>query len=328
MLNFFGDAHRSGMAVALTAGLALAAGGAAAQENWALGTSSSGSGPYVDGTIIAKTMNEGQDVVDVSAQTTGGYNENIALVANGQMEMGMGVASDLHDAYFGTGKYADYPDPDSLKKLRALSSVGLVVCHYVSRADAGIETFEDLKGKTFNLNAPSTFTRGLNENFVEALGMKLSDFDVGSVSTGQFFGAMQDRTVDAGGHCFPIGLGAMQQLANSVDVTILNVPQEAFDRLNEMYDNLLVEIIIPAGTYPGQDEDAKTFALNTMIFTNEDTSEEGVYSIMKGFWENTDGLVEQSQGFAGLTPDLAIKGNRVPLHPGAERYFREIGQIQ
>ncbi len=303
------------------------AGTASAQEQWSLGTSSSGSGPYVDGTIIAKVMNENQDVVEVSAQTTGGYNENVALVAAGQMEMGLGVASDLHDAHNGTGKYADVQNKEMFGNLRAMFTFGIVVCHYVVREDANIASFEDMRGKTFNLNTPATFTRGLNENFVKALGMELSDFNVGNVSTGQFFSAMQDRTVDAGGHCFPIGLGALHQLANSVSVKILDVPEDAFERLNAMYDGLLLPITIPANTYPGQTEAVSTFALNSVIYTNADTSEEGVYAITKAFWDNHEDLASQSQSFSGLTLDLAIEGNRVPLHPGAERYFREVGKV-
>lgn len=295
---------------------------------WSMGTSSSGSGPYVNGTIIAKAVNQAQSAVTLSAQTSGGYNENLALVAMGHMQVGLGIASDLYDAYSLRNKFANISNNESFKNLRLMFTFGLTPCHYVVRADSKFHKFEDLKGAKFNINTPATFTRSLNMEVIKAFGMKPTDFQLGGVSTGQFFKAMQDRIIEAGGHCFQIGLGALQEMAASSPIRLIDIPDDVFKRLNDRYEGLLLSLTIPANTYPGQTTPNRTFALNSVLYTNASTNADQVYAVTKAFWSTLQKFQGQSQDFTGLTPDMAVSVSNVPLHPGAERYFREAGILK
>ncbi|MEQ9121570.1 MAG: TAXI family TRAP transporter solute-binding subunit, partial [Alphaproteobacteria bacterium] len=128
---------------------------AMAQTEWSLGTSSTGSGPYVNGVIIANQVNAAQGVVAVSAQTSGGYNENLALVAGQRINVGMTNLLDLDAAYEGTGKFETVKGKEVFTNLRALFIHAGSVVHFLTRADSVIRKFEDIRGRMINLNTPS-----------------------------------------------------------------------------------------------------------------------------------------------------------------------------
>lgn len=307
-------------------GLAMAAAvPATAETKWALGTSSTGSGPFVNGVIIANHVNAAQDKVEISAQTTGGYNENIALVASGRIDLGMTNSLDLDDAYFGRNKYADLQGKEIFKNLRALFAFNGGVYHFLTRADSGIRTFEDIRGKKVNLNTPSTFTRGFNENVLKAAGIGLDEFEVYSISTGKHFDALKDRVIDVGFHGYAVGLASLQQLNATTPVWLLSLPDDAFDRLNEIYHGGLSRYVVPANTYVGQTEDVKTVISLTALFVNKDADPDEVYAFSKAYWETVDAMGKESPSFAGFTPELGRFKGKMPIHPGAERFYQEIG---
>ncbi|MEQ9121569.1 MAG: TAXI family TRAP transporter solute-binding subunit [Alphaproteobacteria bacterium] len=319
-----GKLHGAG-ALAVALALFAAATPAAAQQKWALGTSSTGSGPYVNGVIIANHVNAAQDVIEISAQTTGGYNENVALVAAGRIDVGMTNSVDLENAYFSRDKYADLKGNEVFKNVRALFSFYGGVYHYLTLADSGIETFDDIRGRKINLNTPSTFTRGFNEDTLKAAGIGLDEIEVFSISTGKHFDALKDGVIDAGFHGYALGLAGLQQLTATKKIRLLDLPDEAFDRLNAMYHNGLTKFVIPANTYAGQTEPVKTTISMTALFVNKDADEDAVYAFAKAYWQTVDDMGKESQSFKGFTPALGRYVGETPVHPGVLRFYKEIG---
>lgn len=311
--------------VAVAALLALAAGPAAAQKPWSLGTSSTGSGPYVNGVIIANTVNKAQKDVAVSAQTTGGYNENLALVAAKRINIGMTSTLDLDAAHAGTGKFEKAPGKEIFKDLRAAFVFAGSVCHFLTRADSGIKSFADIKGKKVNLNTPATFTRSLNEKILTALNIPMSDIQPFSISTGKHFDALQDRVIDVGMHCYSMNYSGLQQLTATTPVYLLSLPDDAFDRLNASYDGGMTRFTVPANTYPGQTEPSKTIVNTNVMFVHKDVNADELYAFTKAFWQEVANMAKEDASFAGITPDVGKYSGKTPVHPGAARYFAEIG---
>lgn len=297
---------------------------AAAQQSVSVATSSSGSDPYVNGAIIASTVNSAQGDYNLSIQSTGGYRDNLGLVVGGNVDVGMNSLIELVAAYNGTGDFAEMPE-GAFSDLRMLFVFGVVPQNFVVRADSGIEDLAGIAGKRINLNTPASFTYGLNVDLLEVAGISLSNFEPGTVSTGQVFDEMQNRIFDGGLHVFQLGLGSAQQMATTTDVRWLPIDAETLNGLNERYDNLLVPFTIPAGTYTGQEEDVATFGVPQVLFVRADADEEMVYQVTKGFWENIEEASSESSGFTGMTPEIGSVTSDVPFHPGAERYFTEIG---
>lgn len=312
------------LAVCAVAVCASAQVGLADATHFSVGTSSSNSGPYVWGSTLANVINQKQDKVELTAQTTGGYNENLSLVATGKMDIALATGSDLDSARAGRDQFAKV-NPEIFSNLVQLFTFSVSTYHYVVRADSDIRTFEDAKGKRFNINPAASSTRTYNMNLIRSLGMSADDFEIFSLSTGKVNEALQDRVIDLSGNGCTVGCARYQQLASTTPIRILNIPDDVFDKMNKIYGGALLRMSVPAGTYPGHDEDIKTYAVSQVLVARKDAPDEEVYAITKAFWENLEDLAKANGIFAGLKLDFAASGSGSPMHPAAKRYFKERG---
>lgn len=289
-----------------------------AAEKWALGSSGAGSGPYVWGGKIAKHINSHQGDVRISSQATAGFNENVELVANGQIQIGLQDASVLTKAYDGTGPFEGHPQ----KRVRALFTVVVAPYHLVTRADANIDTIYDLKGKKVNIGLPAQGTRVYNEAFLKAAGMGQSDLKVYEMATGQAFKALQDNVIDASGNLFSLGHGRLLELAANTKVHLVSIPDDILSRFIKDVGGV-IKYVIPENIYKGQNKAVTTFGGVVMLFARDDLPVEAAYKLTKNFWDNLSAL-NQDKSFAHLKKDQAyLKDLNVPYHPGALKYFKE-----
>ncbi len=299
---------------------------AAAQERWSIATSSTGSGPYIVGSSIAQTLNTRQTGITVSAQTTGGYNENLMLVVQGQTNSGLTLLADLSEAYRGEGKFAAIPDSKkTFSVLRRMFPVTTATFHCAVRADSGIKSFADLKGRKLNINVPSTSTQQINRSMITALGMKVTDFKIFEIATSKSFDSLGDRIVDATCNGLPMPGSPLLQLGAATPVNLLSIPDDAFARLNQTYGGTMLRVTIPANTYPGQTADVKTFAYPEVLFVRADAKEDLVYALTKAYWS---GPQPDNPAFKQVTLQNAAIDVDPPLHPGVARYLRERGLIK
>lgn len=291
----------------------------------AVGTSSSGSGPYQWGVGLANIVNKHQKVVEISPQVTAGYNENTVLVAEKEIPLGLQTANDIYTAYHTLGKFEGQ---DMFKDLRFVFALAIEHGHQVVRADSDIYKFEDLKGKKFNINSPATATSTRNEAMIEAYGMTKDDFIIFELTTGETYNALRDKVIDGTANGYSIGNAALLDLSASVPIRLLEIGEKEFKIFNSLQNNTMSYGVIPGGVYNGQDTDVRTWEGYSILFTHKDTDEEAIYQITKAFWENLDELKATNALFELLTPEKALGGaSDVPLHPGAERYFKEKGAL-
>jgi uncharacterized protein len=291
-----------------------------AAENWALGSSGAGSGPYVWGGKIAKHINGHQSDLRISSQATAGFNENVELVADGQIKIGLQDASVLTKAFEGTGPFAGHPQ----KRVRALFTVIVAPWHLVTRADANINSIYDLKGKKVNIGLPAQGTRVYNEAILKAAGIAQSDLKVYEMATGQAFKALQDNVIDASGNLFSLGHGRLLELSANTKVHLVSIPDDVLQKFIKNVGGV-IEYDIPPNVYKGQDKAVKTFGGVVMLFAREDLPEESAYLLTRTFWDNLPAL-NQDKSFAHLNMQQAyIKNLAVPYHPGALKYFKEKG---
>lgn len=291
-----------------------------AQDKWAMGTSGAGSGPYVHGGSIAKILNKHQSVVRLSPQATAGFNENVELVSGGKIEIGQQMAAGLLDAYEGKGAFKGNPH----KRIRLLFPYTLVTCHLVAREASNIKTIEDLKGNKINMGLPAMITRIENEFLFQAANIKMEDIKMFQLATGEGLAALKDGVIDASINYYSIGHGGLLELAFSAKVKVISIPDAVIDQFEKIRGGI-VRITIPANTYKGQESPVKTFAGSNALFARDDLPEEKVYQITKAFWSNL-AEVRKDPAFKELTQDFAYSEKmKVPYHPGALRYFKEIG---
>src|SRR5690606_5984069 len=134
---------------------------------------------------------------------------------------------------------------------------------------------------------------------------------------------IKNRQLDATLQSAGLGVASIRDLSTSVDVQIVAIPAEVVEKLGAPY----IAETIPAGTYTGQDEDVPTVAVVNFLITHEDVSEETAYQMTKQLFENLDRMVAAHSAAKQIDIDNALKGMPVPLHPGAERYYKEKGMM-
>ncbi len=305
---------------------AASADGAASGETlkWSLATSSSGSAPNTLGSILANVLNQNQDMVEISAQVTAGFNENLYLVKDGETDLGMGTCLDLAQAYTMQEGFED----EGFKDLRLICLYAIEYGHQITRADSGIKTFDDLTGKKLNINTPSSVTATRNKMLIAGAGKTLDDYKIFEIATSGAMDGLRDETFDATFNGMSIGNASVTELASQIPVHLIDIPEDVFENFNELAGGAFGYGVIPAGSYNGQDEDCHTWIGYNMLYTHADADEEAIYQLCKTFWESLEELGGSDAGFAALTPDMADFGPDVPWHPGAERYLKEIGCLQ
>ena len=280
---------------------------------------------YVVGQSICKLVNRGGDSHDIkcTAPSTGGSVANLNAIRAGDQTMGVAQSDWQYHAYKGSSKFEDQGAND---KLRAVFSVHPEPFTVVARADSGIKTFDDLKGKRVNVGNPGSGQRGTMEVVMEKKGWTMDDFKLASeLKSAEQSAALCDNNIDA--MVFTVGhpSGSIQEATTSCDSVLVEVSGPAIDELiaNNPY---YAKATIPGGMYRGTDADTDTFGVAATFVSSSDVPDAVVYEVVKAVFENFDRFQKLHPAFANLKPEDMIKnGLSAPLHPGAEKYYKEKG---
>ncbi|MCA0940219.1 TAXI family TRAP transporter solute-binding subunit [Yangia mangrovi] len=314
----------------VAAATAFGASAAVAQEQTfiSIGTGGVTGVYYPTGGAICRLVNRGRSEhgIRCGVESTGGSVFNINAIRGGELEFGVAQSDWQYHAYNGTSRFEEQGPYEGL---RAVFSVHPEPFTVVARADAGIETFEDLKGKRVNVGNPGSGQRGTMEVLMDKLGWTMDDFAVASeLQAAEQSQALCDNNIDAMVYTVGHPSGSIQEATTACDSVLVDVEGEAVDEL--VADNPFYRTAtIPGGMYRGNDEDTHTFGVGATFVTSEDVPEEVVYQVVKAIFDNIDQFRGLHPAFANLDPkEMATAGLSAPLHPGAERYFREAGLIE
>ncbi|MCP5151850.1 MAG: TAXI family TRAP transporter solute-binding subunit [Ectothiorhodospiraceae bacterium] len=282
---------------------------------------------YPTGGAICRLVNKGRKEhgIRCSAESTGGSIYNINALREGELEFGVAQTDWQYHAYNGTDKFEDKGKFD---KLRAVFSVHPEPVTVIARADAGVKNITDLKGKRLNIGNPGSGTRGTWEVLEKALGWERSDLklaaELKSAETGQ---ALCDNKIDA--YFWLVGhpSALTQETLSTCDSNLVNVTAPGIDALVASTPYYRAASI-PAGMYAGQDQEIKTFGVGATFVSSTDVPDDVVYVVVKAVFDNIDDFRKLHPAFADLKEAEMIKdGLSAPLHPGAEKYYRERGWI-
>ena len=311
-------------AAALLAGASVSA---QAEEKFVtIGTGGQTGVYYVVGQSICKLVNRGQKDhgIKCTAPSTGGSVANLNAIANGEQDMGVAQSDWQYHAYMG-----DAPDkfPNGAnKELRALFSVHPEPFTVVARKDSGIKTFADLKGKRVNVGNPGSGARGTMEVVMSKLGWQMSDFKLAAeLKSAEQAAALCDNKIDA--IVFTVGhpSGTIKEATTSCESVIVPVTGSEIDALvseNAYY----AKAMVIGGTYDGTADDVETFGVGATFVSSTKADDETIYQVVKAVFDNFDRFKKLHPAFANLKEENMIKNNlSAPLHPGAERYYKERG---
>jgi uncharacterized protein len=316
------------LAAVTAAALALGAGPAAAQQRFVtIGTGGVTGVYYAAGGAICRLLNKDRKThgIRCSVESTGGSAFNVNTIRAGELDFGMAQSDVQFNALNGAGAFKE---SGAFPELRAVFSVHPEPFTVLVRKEAGVTAFTDLKGKRFNVGNPGSGTRASLEELLTALGWTLADFSLASELKADEHGpALCDDKID--GFFYGVGHPSanIQDPTTTCGAKLLPITGAAIDKLlaDKPY---YARATIPGGLYNGNPDPTETYGVTATLVTSAGTDEEAVYQLVRAVFENFDEFKGLHPAFAHLDPKQMVKaGLSAPLHPGAERYYKEKGWL-
>ncbi len=314
--------HRT-LPIAL-ATMALVASSAWAQQKFVNVLTGGQSGVYYPlGVALSQIYAKAVPDVRTSAQATKASAENLNLVQAGKGEVAFSLGDALSDAYKGNEE-AGFKTP--LKKLRVMAAIYPNYIQIVASADSGIRTLADLKGKRISVGAPKSGTELNARAVLKAAGLTYADFSkVEYLAFGESVELMKNRQLDVTLQSAGLGVASIRDLATAVNIVVVPVPPEVVAKVG---DPAYQSVTIPANTYGGQTVAVPTVAIQNYLVTSDAVSTDLVYALTKATFDNLDVLVASHNAAKVISKEAAGRNPPVPLHPGAEKYYREQGLLK
>ena len=312
-------------ALALAGAGALFSGTALAQQQQFINVLTGGqSGVYFPvGVALSQIFAKDVPNARATAQVTRASSENLNLLQAGRGELAMTLADALSDAWKGD---AEAGFPNKLDKLRGVSGTYNNYIQIVANADSGIKTLADLKGKRVSVGAARSGTELNARAVLKAAGLAYGDLaKVEYLPFGESVELMKNRQLDATLQSAGLGVASIRDLATAIKIVVVPVPADVVAKIG---DAAYQPSVIPANTYTGQTADVATAAIPNFLVTHSGVPEDVVYRMTKAMYDNIDTLYAAHNAVRVMKRENAVKGMPVPLHPGAERYYKEVGLIK
>jgi uncharacterized protein len=274
---------------------------------------------YPLGVAISKIYSEKIPSIRPSVQATKASVENLTLLQQGRGEVAFTLGDSLAFAWEGNEE-AGFKS--KLSKLRGMTAIYPNYIQIVASKDSGIKTLADLKGKRLSVGAPKSGTE-LNARAI-LQGAGLSYQDLGKVEYLPFSESvelMKNRQLDATLQSAGLGVSSLKDLATSIPITVVEIPASVVEKVGAPY----VKATIPGGTYSGQTAEVPTAAVVNYLVTRSDLPDDLVYQMTKTVFDNLNDLTAAHSAAKEIKLESAMTGMPVPMHPGAERYFKEKG---
>lgn len=283
---------------------------------------------YPAGGAICRLVNRGRKEhgIRCSVESTGGSVYNLNALRAGEIDIAVAQSDwQFHD-YNGTGPFKEQGADKNVRAMFSLHSEPFTV---IARKDANIKKFDDIKGKRVNIGNPGSGMRATMDVLMQRKGWKPEDFKaIAELKASEQAAALCDNKIDvmiyAAGH----PNGAVQEVTTSCDTNMVAVDGPEVDALIKEYP-FYAYTVVPGGMYPSNPQDVRTFGVKATFVTSANVDEEVVYNVVKSVFDNFDNFKTLHPVFSTLEKEKLVKeGNTAPLHPGAERYFKEAGLLK
>jgi uncharacterized protein len=276
---------------------------------------------YPLGVALSQVFTESVPESRPSVQATKASVENLNLLQDGKGEIAFTLGDSLALAVAGD---ADAGFSAPLDKLRTVAAIYPNFIQIVASEESGIKTLADLKGKRISVGAPKSGTELNARAILAAAGMSYEDLgQVEYLPFAESVELMKNRQLDATLQSAGLGVASIRDLAASVPITVVEVPADVVNAAGAPYE----AATIPAGTYDGQEQDVQTAAVVNYLVTHADVPDDVVYAMTKATFENLDDLAAAHAAAKDMKLETAAQNPPAPLHPGAERYFKEAGAL-
>ncbi len=270
--------------------------------------------------VISSLLKE-KTGANLMIQSSGASKANILDIDDGVVDMAI-VQNDVMDyAFNGTSLFADV---GAITSFSTLGAAYAEVCQIVAKADSGIKTVADLKGKKVSVGDSGSGVEFNAQQILGAYGITFEDIDKQNLSFQASADALKDGKIDAFFCTAGAPTVAITDLSTTTGIVLVEIDAEHLEALKSEY-GFYAAYTVPAGTYNGIDVDVTTVAVKATFIVSNDLDEETVYQLTKAIFENKDEYSHEKA--SEMSNEYAVSSISVPFHPGAERYFKEVGAI-
>ncbi|MPX90314.1 TAXI family TRAP transporter solute-binding subunit [Salinivibrio sp. VYel1] len=312
------------------ASFSLASTAVAEDRSYILATASTGGTYYPVGVALAtlsKVKLAPKHHFSLSAISSAGSGENVKLLNEDEAQFA--ILQGLYGAWAwsGEGPYAESGRQD---QLRSVSMLWQNVEHFIVRSELAetgtVSDLSNLEGEKFSIGKKNSGTENSGRQIMKGLGVDPESFNLAYMGYGGSASALQNGTIDGMNTPAGVPVGAVTQAFAALgnDISILSFTDEQIKAANGKY-NLWTKYEIPANTYPELDKPVTTIAQPNFLAVRKDLSDEDVYQLTKAIYENLSFLQGIHKATKAMAIEKAIAGLPVPLHPGAVRYYQEVG---
>ncbi|MGY3437015.1 MULTISPECIES: TAXI family TRAP transporter solute-binding subunit [unclassified Marinovum] len=298
----------------------LAASPALSQTQISIATGGTGGVYYPMGGGLAEVINNHVEGYSATAEVTGASVENMGLIATGDADLAIGLADTVQQAYSGTGRF----DGQQLPMIRAVGSLYANMLQIVTLADSGIETIDDLRGKRVSVGAPGSGTEVNARTLLEANGLSFDDFDAQRLNFNETGDALNNGDIDAGFWSVGAPTSSILNLATTNSIRMIGLSDEQVAAADAA-DPTFAPLKLAGGVYQGVDAEVSTVGVPNVLVVSSEMDEDTVYMITKAMYENIADMQAVHPAANETTVDFSMNATPVPLHPGALRYYEEIG---
>lgn len=288
-----------------------------------LGTGSTGGTYYPVGAAMTKIWNDNIKGLKASVQSTGGTLNNIQLMTKKQAEMGF-ADGNYYNAYNGLGVFKGQKPKTFLRGIVPLypEPIQLLV-----RKGSGIKTVADFKGRRISIGAVASGTSITAKQFLRLAGLDVEkDIKAEYLGVGDTSKAFSDNHIDAAVMVGALGMAGVIEVTTLGLVEFIDIPEEVIQKAQEE-SPYWFPFTIPANYFNGQPNAVKTYAGPNIIACRAELPEQLVYEMTKALYDKKADLVAVSKKMEEMKPENC-KNIAIPLHPGAVRYYKELGLIK
>jgi hypothetical protein len=246
----------------------------------------------------------------------------MGLIMRGDADLALALADTVYQAYTGTENFEDR----QIKNIRALASVYPNAVQLVTLAESDIKSIADLAGKRVSVGAPGSGTELNVRALLEANGIGYSDFEPQRLNFNETADAIRDGDIDAGFWSVGPPTSSILNLAATRDIRLISLSAEEVANAQKEVA-VFAPFELAAGMYDGMDEAVQTIGIPNVLVVNADMDEELAYKLTRLLFENTDELIAVHPAANDTTVKFTMDSTPVPLHPGALRYFEEVGAV-
>lgn len=273
---------------------------------------------YPLGGAIAEILNNNIEGMNATAASTGASVANTNQLNSGDADLAF-IQNDI--AYYAVNGIEMF-EGNKIEGLKAIASLYPETCQIVTLKETGIQSIADLKGKTVAVGAAGSGVEANARQILKAYGITYDDINVKYLSFAEAANSLKDGNIDAAFLTAGFPTAAVQDISAQHDLVLLPVDGDAQASLLKEYP-FYTKVLIPAGTYPKQDKDVESIAVMAMLVATDKMDEDLAYNVTKAIFSNLDRLAASHPIGKTITKEAAKEGLSIPMHPGAEKFFKE-----